>query len=56
MASISKILRVRNEKTRLIVTVELDDGMEATIYVGGQVETFFHKGQVRAWVKKNKDA
>jgi hypothetical protein len=54
MAKIVKILRTHDLGDSLKIWVELDDGMQAIIYVGGAVETFFHKGQIRAFVKKSK--
>ena len=55
MATIIKIVGVDNRKTYALVHVVLDDGTEATIINGGDCEVYFHKGQVRAWVKKVKD-
>lgn len=36
----------------LLVNVLLDDGEEAQVIVGGACEVYFHRGQVRCFVKK----
>lgn len=57
MAHIVKILQTkkvkRGDSEVLVVIVQLDDGSECTVYVGGQVEAFFTNGQSRAFVKRN---
>jgi translation elongation factor P/translation initiation factor 5A len=55
MAKIIKILHFRDKEDYALVDVLLDDGTEAQIYIGGNCEVFFHKGQVKAFVKKAKD-
>lgn len=52
MSKIIKVVRCENRGETARITVLLDDGTEATVYVGGAVEVFFHNGQVRAFVKK----
>lgn len=53
----AKIIKVLKHQTRYyedycVVAVLLDDGTEATIYIGGECEVFFSKGQVKAHVKR----
>lgn len=48
-------IRLKPDGTQyLLVNVLLDDGTEAQVVVGGQVEVFFHRGVVKAYVKKTK--
>lgn len=55
MPKIIKIVGMENRKEYGIVHVILDDGEEANVYVGGSVEVYLHKGQIKAFVKKSKD-
>lgn len=55
MSRIIEIQAIEDKETYALVHVLLDDGTEAVTYVGGEVEVFFHKGTVKAWVKRNKD-
>ena len=53
----AKIIKVLKHQTRYyedycVVAVLLDDGTEATVRVGGDVEVFFHHGQIKAVVKR----
>ena len=53
----AKIIKILKNQTKYyddycIVYVQTDDGSEASIYVGGQVELFFSKGQIKAHVKR----
>jgi hypothetical protein len=52
MAKIKKVLQVINKGDYALVYVLTEDGDEATIYCGGEVELFFHKGQIKAFVKR----
>lgn len=54
MARIAKVIRMekKNDGEYAIVTVQLDDGSEVGVTVGGEVETYFYKGTGRAFVKK----
>ena len=52
MAKITKILHLDNRDTYCLVNVLLDDGTEAVVAVGGEVEVGLHKGVIAAWVKK----
>ena len=36
------------------VHVILDDGEDAEIYIGGEVEVFYHHERIKAYVKRNK--
>lgn len=39
-----------------LVHVVLEDGTEGAVYVGGDVEVYFHKGQIKVFVKRPSDA
>lgn len=57
MGKIIKVLRPvkygpKNEY--VTVTVLTDEGEEASIWVGGEIETFFHAGRIKAHIKRNK--
>ena len=54
MAKIKQVVGMDNRGDYGIVHVILDDGTEAQVIVGGEVECYFHKGTVRAYVKRNK--
>lgn len=49
---IKEIVGLDNKGSYGLVHVVLEDGTEATVYVGGQVETFFHKGAIKAFVMR----
>lgn len=36
----------------LLVNVLLTDGTEAVVVVGGEVEVFFHRGRIKAFIKR----
>ena len=55
MPKIIKILGMDNRKDYAIVHVVLEDGTEATTYIGGDCEVFFHKGQIKAYIKRSKN-
>lgn len=52
MPRIIKIIGLENRQDYGLVHVVLEDGTEATVYIGGEVEVFFHKGQVKAFIKR----
>lgn len=52
MATIAKVLRLEKREHDALVWVELTDGSEIAVWVGGQVETYHYKGNARAFVKK----
>ena len=52
MAKIVEIVRCINKGDHAIVHVIMEDGLECTIWVGGECETYFWNGQARAHVKK----
>lgn len=54
MAVINKVLGFENHDTYALVTVQLTDGTEATVYVGGRVEVYFNKGRISAFVMRSK--
>ncbi len=54
MQKILQILHWENKGEYAKVYVLLDDGTEAEIYVGGDVEVYYYKGRIRAYVKRNK--
>lgn len=55
MAVVKKVVRVMNKGDHAIVVVQTEHGDEEyTIYVGGQIETYHHKGQNRAFVSKKR--
>lgn len=54
MAKIIKIIRCENRGERAKITVQLDDGGEAVVYVGGSVEVFMVGQEIRAFVRKTK--
>lgn len=56
MAHIIKIIRCENKGERAKITVQLDDGGEAVVYVGGSVEVYLVNQEIRAFVKKYKSA
>lgn len=39
-----------------VATVLTDEGEEARVYIGGDVETFFHGGVIKAHILRNKVA
>lgn len=52
---IVKILSVENHDSYAVVWVRLGDGMEAKVYVGGQVKVWENDYGVQAHVKFKKD-
>jgi hypothetical protein len=52
MPTIIKILGTENKQEYAIVHVLTSDGDEASVWVGGAVEVYFHKGKIKAFVKK----
>lgn len=53
----ARIIKVLKNQTKYyddycIVYVVLDHGGEAAVYVGGDVEEFYHRGQAKAVVKR----
>lgn len=52
MAKITKVIGFENKGAYALVTVQLDDGTEAVIYNGGQVEVYFAYGRISAFVRK----
>lgn len=52
MAHIVKIIRMENKDSRAKITVQLDDGMEGVVYVGGSVETYMVGQEIRVFVRK----
>lgn len=55
MATIRKVLRMENRGEYAIVYVLMEHGDEEyKIYVGGDCETYFHKGTLNAYIKKGK--
>lgn len=56
MSRVDKILHIEDHKTYAVVHVRLSDGMEAQIFVGGEVETFFDPkhNKIKAYVKRTK--
>jgi len=57
MAKIKKVLRMekRNDGDYAIVYVQMEDGLEAGIAIGGECEVYFHKGVAKAFVKRGKN-
>lgn len=56
MPKIIKVEGMVNKGTYGIVHVVLEDGTEATVWVGGDVEgPFYNKEQVKVFVKRKKD-
>lgn len=54
VVEIIKILHAENYGEYMVVHVRLDDGEEAQVWVGGEVEVFYHKGTIKAYVKRRK--
>ena len=52
MSKVIEIIGCENKVTYAIVHVLLDDGTEAEVYVGGDVEVFLHRDKIKAFVKK----
>jgi hypothetical protein len=52
MARIVKVNGLTNKGSYGLVEVVLDDGTEANVWVGGQVEVFYDREQIKAWVKR----
>jgi len=55
MVKVRKVLRpvkyAPNDEY-VIVTVLTSEGDEADIWVGGQLEVFYHKGRIKGFVKR----
>ena len=55
MARISKIVRWKKFDDHAIVYVQTEHGDEEySIYIGGEIETYHHRGVNKAFVKKNR--
>lgn len=54
MPTIKRILHFEDKDSYGVAHVLLDDGTEAQVYIGGDVEVFFHKQTIKAHVKRNK--
>lgn len=52
MAKILKVVGMDNKGDTAIVHVIMEDGLECTIWIGGECETYFWNGQSRAFVRK----
>lgn len=52
MPRIKEILHTDNKGAYALVNVLLDDGEEAVVWVGGEVEVYLHRGIVKAHVKR----
>lgn len=52
--NIKEVLGMDNRGSYGLVSVILDDGTEAQVIVGGEVDVYFHKGTVKAHIKRNK--
>lgn len=37
-----------------VATVLTSEGEEARVFIGGEIETFFHSGVIKAHIKRNK--
>lgn len=55
MSRIIEIQHIENKDTYALVHVLLDDGTEATTYVGGEVQVYLKKNRINAFVKKTGD-
>lgn len=51
---IIKVVGMDNRGDYALVHVILDDGTEGQAIVGGECEVYYHKGQVRVYIKRNK--
>jgi len=54
LAKIIEVLGWENKGSYAKVHVLLDDGLEAYVWVGGEVEVFMDKSQTKAFVKRRK--
>lgn len=54
MPKIIEVEGMENRGEYAKVHVILEDGTEAEIFVGGDVEVYFHKGQIKAFIKRPK--
>ena len=52
MAKIVKVIRLQKFDTYGIVHVQVDDGSEAEVYIGGDCEVYFHHNKIKAFIKK----
>lgn len=56
-AKIVKVLRPIKygpEDKYAIATVRLDDGSESSVYIGGEVEEYYHAGKSKAHIKRTR--
>lgn len=54
MATIKQVIRMVNKGAEAIVEVQLDHGGTGVIYIGGQVEEYYHHGKVKVFVIKGR--
>lgn len=54
MPKITKILHLENKDTYAVVHAQTDEGDDVSIWVGGEVQVYLHKGKIKAFVKRNK--
>lgn len=54
MPKITKILHLENKDTYAVVYVQLNDGEEAEVYVGGNCQVYYHHNKIKAFVMKGK--
>lgn len=52
MSHITKVIGLKKFDGYGIVTVQLDDGAEAEVYIGGSCEVYFHHNKIKAFIKK----
>ena len=52
MSVIEKVIRMENKGNYSLVHVRMSDGLEAQVYVGGECETYLHRGVIKAFVKR----
>lgn len=52
MPRVAEIIGVEKSKKHVVVHILTDEGDTATIWVGGEVDVFYHKGIVKAFVKR----
>lgn len=56
MPQVIKIISTKYgpDKKYAVVTVLTSDGDTADIFVGGEIEVFYHKEKIKAYVKRGK--
>lgn len=54
MSNIKKILGWENHQTYAKVHVQMEDGTEGAVWIGGACEVFFDRGSIKVFVKKGK--